>query len=37
MPWPSKILVATTTQSASSSPSVWIKLYSHGSSHSTRT
>jgi hypothetical protein len=36
---PSKMLVATTTRSASTSPSVWTKLHSHGStlSRSTRS
>jgi hypothetical protein len=37
LPWPLKMLVAITTQSASSSPSVWIKLHSYGSSHLKRT
>jgi hypothetical protein len=32
MPSSSKMLVATTTRSASTSPSVWTKLHSHGSS-----
>jgi hypothetical protein len=37
MPSPSKMLVATTTRSASTSPSVWTKLRLHGSSHSRST
>jgi hypothetical protein len=37
MPCPSKMLVATMTQNASSSSFVWTKLHSHGSSHSIRT
>jgi hypothetical protein len=37
MPWPLRTLVATTTQSASTSPSAWTRLHSHGSSRSTRT
>jgi hypothetical protein len=36
-PSPSRMLGATTTQSASTSPSVWIKLRSHGSSPSRST
>jgi hypothetical protein len=32
-----KMLVAITTPSASFSPSSWIKLHSHGSSHLKRT
>jgi hypothetical protein len=36
-PSPSRTLVATTTRSASTSPSVWTKLHSHGSSHSRST
>jgi hypothetical protein len=36
-PSPSKTLVATTTQSASTSPSVWTKPRLHGSSHSRST
>jgi hypothetical protein len=38
-PSPSKMLVAITTRSASTSPSAWIKLCLHGSSHlrSTRS
>jgi hypothetical protein len=31
------MLVATTTRSASTSPSVWTKLHLHGSSHSRST
>jgi hypothetical protein len=34
MPFPWKMLVATTTRSASTSPSVWTKVHLHGSSHS---
>jgi hypothetical protein len=34
---PSKMLVATTTRSASTSLSVWTKLHSHGSSLSRST
>jgi hypothetical protein len=37
MPSPSKMLVATTTRSASTSPSVWTKLHLHGSSRSRST
>jgi hypothetical protein len=37
MPSPSKMLVATTTRSAYTSPSVWTKLHLHGSSHSKST
>jgi hypothetical protein len=33
IPSPSKVLVETTTRSASTSPSVWTKLHLHGSSH----
>jgi hypothetical protein len=33
-PYPSRTLVATTTRSVSTSPSVWTKLHLHGSSHS---
>jgi hypothetical protein len=36
-PSPSKTLAATTTQSASTSPSAWTKPRSHGSSHWTST
>jgi hypothetical protein len=36
-PSPSRTLVATMTQSASTSPSVWIRLCLHGSSHSRST
>jgi hypothetical protein len=35
--YPSKMLVATTTRSASTSPSTWTKLHLHGSSHSRST
>jgi hypothetical protein len=34
---PSKMLVATTTRSASTSLSVWTKLHLHGSSNSRST
>jgi hypothetical protein len=37
MPCPLKTLVATTTRSASTSPSVWIRPHSLGSSRSIRT
>jgi hypothetical protein len=37
MPYPSKMLVATTTQSASTFPSAWTKHHSPGSSRSTGT
>jgi hypothetical protein len=37
MPSPSRTLVATMTPSASTSPSVWTKPCSHGSSHSRST
>jgi hypothetical protein len=37
MPCPLKMLVEITTPSASSSPSTWIKLHSHDSSHLKRT
>jgi hypothetical protein len=33
----SKMLVATTTRSSSTSPSAWTKLHLHGSSHSIST
>jgi hypothetical protein len=36
-PSPSKMLVAITTRSASTSPSAWTKLRLHGSSHSRST
>jgi hypothetical protein len=32
-----KMLVATTTRSASTSPFVWTKIHLHGSSHSRST
>jgi hypothetical protein len=37
MTYPLKMLVATTIQSASTSPSAWTKLHSPGSSRSTKT
>jgi hypothetical protein len=37
MPYPLKMSVATTTQSASTSLSAWTKHHSPGSSYSTRT
>jgi hypothetical protein len=37
MPSPSKMLVATTTPSVSTSPFAWTKHHLHGSSHSTST
>jgi hypothetical protein len=37
MPSPSRMLVATMTRSASTFPSVWIKLHLHGSSLSRST
>jgi hypothetical protein len=37
MPYPLKMLVATTTRSASTSRSVWTRHHSLGSSRSTRT
>jgi hypothetical protein len=37
MPYPLKMLVATTTRSASTSPSAWTKHHSLGLSRSTRT
>jgi hypothetical protein len=37
MPSPLKMLVATTTRSASTSPSAWTKFHLHGSSHSKST